>query len=88
MLVQVTVSSCSDPFSVNIEGNLGMPPCPSQSRQLKISTLVLAFVDSGLSLQSAGEIVEALTKADISDRPKTILVEMSEFQFNRFFGVS
>jgi hypothetical protein len=83
MLVEVTVSSCSDPFAVSVTGNLGVTCSHKQSRKLKISTLVLALQDAGMPLYSAGEIIEAVTNADISNQSKTVLVEMSDSEFER-----
>ena len=83
MLVEFTVSPVTDPFSVRVSGNTGVNPADARIRTLKISSLVLALESAGVPHWSAGELLEAITRADLARQAVTRTLEMSQTEFSR-----
>ena len=88
MLVEFTVSPVADPFSVRVSGNTGVSPASARSRALKISSLVLALEAAGVPHWSAGELLEAITRADMTREAVTRTLEMSQSEFGRLMDWS
>lgn len=88
MLVEFTVSPVADPFSVRVSGNTGLSPETARSRTLKISSLVLVLEAAGIPHWSAGELLEAITRADMAREAVTRTLEMSPSEFGRLMDYS
>jgi hypothetical protein len=84
MLVEFRVSPGSDPYSVQVIGNSGFSTDSAKTRSFKISALVLALDASGVSYWSAGELVEAVTRAQTAGETVTRTLEMSDSEFEKF----
>ena len=88
MLVEFIVSPVADPFSVRVSGNTGVLPASARSRTLKISSLVLALESAGVPQWTAGELLEAITRADMNREAVTRTLEMSQSEFGKLMDYS